>query len=150
MKEFEKTRKAFCLLSLVLALSLSACKDALNTDDYKIKKATANPTLNLPIASGDLVINDFLSKVDQANIKVYNDGLIYLLYEQTLKTQGIRDLFTFPSKSFVKSVPIPAATLPARTTEVLYASLNSTEDFAFNPEKLTEIKFKTTTVIVKR
>ncbi len=150
MKECEKTGNALRLLSLILALSLlfSACKDALNTDDYKIKKLIGNPTLDLPIASGYLVINDFLSKVDQTNIKVYNDGLIYLYYEQTLKTQGIRDLFTFPSKSFVKAVPIPAATLPARTTEVLYATLNSTEDFAFSPEKLTEIKFKTTTVKV--
>jgi hypothetical protein len=148
MNEFKKTGKILCLLSLIVALSLSACKDALNTDDYKIKRATANPTLNLPIASGDLIINDFLSEVDQANIKVYNDGLIYLFYEQTLKTQGIRDLFDFPSKSFLKSVPIPAAILPARTTEILYATLNSSEDFAFSPEKLTEIKFKTTTVKV--
>ncbi len=141
-----KKGKAWYLLLLTVAFSIWSCKDALNTDDYKLKKATANPTLDLPIASGDLVINDFLSKGDQAKIKVYNDGLIYLLYEQTLKSQGIRDLFDFPSKSFVKTVPVPPATLPSRSTEIQYATLNSNEDFAFSPEKLSEIKFKSTTV----
>jgi hypothetical protein len=146
MSDLVKNRKAWIVLSVALALSAWSCKDALNTDDYKIKKATANPTLDLPIAAGDLVIDDFLSKADQTNIKVYSDGLIYLLYEQTLKTQGIRDLFAFPSKNFIKTVPIPSGTLASKTTEVQYATLNTTEDFAFSPEKLTEIKFKTTTL----
>jgi hypothetical protein len=149
MRVFTRKWKIWYFLSLMIfALSAWSCKDALNADDYKLKKATANPILNLPIASGDLVINDFLSKVDQANIKVYSDGLVYLLYEQTLKSQGIRDLFDFPSKSFTKTVPVPPATLPSRSTEIQYATLNTTEDFAFNPEKLSEIKFKTTSVRV--
>jgi hypothetical protein len=134
MSDLVKNRKAWIVLSVALALSAWSCKDALNTDDYKIKKATANPTLDLPIAAGDLVIDDFLSKADQTNIKVYSDGLIYLLYEQTLKTQGIRDLFAFPSKNFIKTVPIPSGTLASKTTEVQYATLNTTEDFAFSPD----------------
>ncbi|MCX8490406.1 MAG: hypothetical protein ORN54_05000, partial [Cyclobacteriaceae bacterium] len=137
--------------NLIGVLALSAvfcwsCKDALNTDDYKLKKVTGNPTLALPIAGGDLITNSFFASVDTPKLKVYNDGLIYLLYEQTLETQAIRNLFDFPNKSFTKTVPIPPATLPSRATEIQYASLNTTEDFSFRPEKLSEIKFKTTTV----
>lgn len=142
-----KRWSVICFLALT-ALLIWSCKDALNTDDYKLKKVIGNPTLALPIASGDLVTNDFLSNVDQAQIKVYNDGLIYLFYQQTLKTQSIRDLIIFPSRSFTKIVPIPPATLSARATEIQYASLNTTESFSFAPEKLSEIKFKNTTLRV--
>ncbi len=139
--------------SVVYFLALTAglvwsCKDALNTDDYKLKKVIGNPTLALPIASGDLVTSDFLSNVDQAQIKVYNDGLIYLFYQQTLKTQSIRDLIVFPSRSFTKIVPVPPGTLPARASEIQYASLNTTENFTFSPERLSEIKLKNTTLRV--
>jgi hypothetical protein len=133
------------LIPIAFILLVGSCKDAFNTDDYKIKKVTSNPTLVLPLASGDLVIDDFLSKVDKTNIKVASDGLVFLQYQQTLKSQSIRNLFTFPSKSFIKTVPVPPATLPARGAEVEYATLSTVEDFSFSPQKLTEIKFKTTT-----
>jgi hypothetical protein len=144
-----KERKAWRLLiPIAFILLVGSCKDAFNTDDYKIKKVTSNPTLVLPLASGDLVIDDLLSKVDKTNIKVASDGLVFLQYQQTLKSQSIRNLFTFPSKSFIKTVPIPPLTLPANTTDIERANLNTTEDFTFTSEKLTEIKFKTTSVKV--
>lgn len=149
MNKIEKKMRAWHILPLLaFGLLVWSCSNILNTDDYELKKIKANPTLDIPIAFGDLVIDDLLSKADQANIKVYTDGLIYLLYEQTLKSQGIRDLVDFPGKSFTKTIPVPPGTIPPRTTEVKYATLNTTEDFAFNPEKLTEIKFKATTIRV--
>ena len=135
-------------VSLMLVTLATSCNNVFNTDDYKIKKIEAAPTLNLPLVSGPLVIQDILSRVDQTNIKVYPDGLVYLQYDQTLKSQGIRDLFTFSGKSFSKTIPVPPAILPAKAAEVQYATLNSTEDFALTPVKLNEIKFKTTSVKV--
>ncbi len=152
MNTLNRTTPWHFLPLVVMMLLILSCSDMINTDDYELKKLKATPTLDLPLAFGDLVMEDLLSKTDQANIKVYSgapdDGLIYLLYEQTLKTQGIRELIDFPSKSFLKTVPILAGTLPARTTETQYPAVNSTEDFGFSPERLTEIKFKTATVTV--
>lgn len=133
-------------LILLAILALTSCSDIFNSNEYDIKKIKAAPSLTLPLAYGSLAVQDILSKADQTNIKIYPDGLVYLLYDQTLKSQGIRDLFVFPSKSFTKAVPVPPATLPARGAEVQYATLNTTEDFTLSPEKLSEIKFKTTTV----
>jgi len=135
-------------LSLAIVLFLYSCSDILNTDDYKVKELTATPSLLLPIAHGDLTIDDLLSEADSANIKVYSDGLVYLLYEQTLKSQEIRDLFTFPNKGFNRSVPVPGGTIPPSTSEFKYAGISTTEDFNFSPEKLTEIKFKSTVLNV--
>jgi hypothetical protein len=139
---------SFVTFFALVAVFVWSCKDALNTDDYELTRATANPTLALPIASGDLVTSDFLSRVDQSQIKVANDGLISLFYEQTLKSQGILDLFDFPDRSFIKALPVPPATLPPRSTEIQYITLNTTEDFSFGSEKLSEIKFKNTVVRV--
>ena len=144
----KKLKTSHLALFVASTILLAACSGMINSDDYDLKKIKANPTLNLPLAFGDLTIDDFLSKADSANIKVDNNGLVYLQYQQTLKSQGIRDLIDFPSRSFTKVIPLPASTLPARNLEIQYATLNTNEDFNFSPEKLTEIKFKATTVKV--
>jgi hypothetical protein len=130
-----------CLLLLVVPLVFSSCIDS---KEYEIKRIKGNPTIDLPLVSGDLVTQDFISEADNVNIVVGTDGLLSIVYEQTLKSQGVSDLFVFPDKSFNKIVPIPPTTLAARTSEIKYASLNSNEDFSFSPEKLSEIKFKNT------
>jgi hypothetical protein len=142
----KKLKASHLALFVALTILLTACSGIINSDDYDLKKIKANPTLNLPLAFGNLTIDDFLSKVDSTHIKVDKDGLVYLSYEQTLRTQGINDLLDFPSRSFTKIIPLRAATLPARSDRFQYTTLNTNEDFNFSPEKLTEIKFKTTTV----
>lgn len=144
----EKLKASHLVFFVALTILMAACSGIINSDDYNLKKIKANPTLNLPLAFGDLTIDDFLSKADSANIKVDNNGLIYLQYQQILKSQGIRDLIDFPSRSFTKIIPMPAGTLPARASKLQHAALTTTEDFNFSPEKLTEIKFKETTVKV--
>lgn len=141
-------RVCFGLLFLTLTLFFYGCGDLLDIDEYEVKKVKATPSMVLPIAFGALAISDLLDEVDQANIQIYPDGLVYLLYEQTLKSQDIRDLLVFPNKGFNKSVPVPPGTIPPNTSELKYATLSTTEDFSFNPEKLTEIKFKNTTLNV--
>ena len=134
-------------LAITAIFGLASCSGLFNTDDYNIKKIKAAPTLDLPLVYGSLGIQDILSKTDQAIVKVYSDGLVYLQYDQTLKSQGITGLFNFPNKSFtIPPIPVPPSTLPARAVEVQYASFNTVEDFAFSPEKLSEIKFKSTTL----
>lgn len=138
----------FLSLFVIIAVTVCSCSDILNTDDYEVKRIKSTPSLDLPLAHGNLTVSDLLSKADSANIRVYPDGLVYLLYEQTLKSQDIRDLLAFPNKGFNKTVPVPAGTIPPNNSDASYASISTTEDFTFNPEKLTEIKFKSTVLNV--
>ena len=95
-------------------LMLCSCGgNLINSDDYEFEKIEAMPTMALPLAYGDLAITDILSKEDSINIKVYPDGLVYLDYEQILKSQAIRDLITVPDKNNVDgTLAVPAGNLP--------------------------------------
>jgi hypothetical protein len=135
------------VLVMAVALVIASCGDIFNSDEYDINKVKAAPSLTLPLAYGDLVIKDLLDKTGQANIQVYSDGLVYLAYNQTLKTQGIQSLLTFPDKNFdLPPVTIVPGVLPPKSAETQTALPTQTIDFAFSPEKLSEIKFKTTSI----
>jgi len=142
MNLFTKRRTGIYLVTCVI-LSLWSCgEDIINTDDYEIDRVTANPSIALPLAYGSVGISDFLNTDDQENIKVYDDGLVYLFYEEKLVTRSVRELLSFPDKSFMKTYPVLGGFLPATTTENERLTVSSTESFAFDPEKLREIKFK--------
>jgi hypothetical protein len=135
-----KMRGVICMMIIV---ALTSCADVFNSNDYNVKNVKASPSLDFPLAYGSLVIQDFIAKA-QANIQVDQDGLVYLLYDQTLKTQGIGNLLNFPNKSFNINSVVPGGTLPASNTELKIATISSTQDFGFNPELLSEIQFKST------
>lgn len=97
----------------MIGFLLSACGEVLDTKDYEFDEIEATPTLALPLAYGELGVDDILSKADSANIKVYPDGLVYLEYDETLRTQGVRDLIVIPDKSSITgSIVIPPAVIP--------------------------------------
>jgi hypothetical protein len=144
---------SLCLF-LAVSLIIISCGDIFDSDEYNINKLKLAPSITLPLASGDLVIQDFLTKADKANIQVYpagspNEGVVYLAYNQTLKTQGIQDLLVFPNKNF--NITLPMTTTGAigpKAAETQTVIDSRTVDFGFSPEKLSEIKFKTTTLKV--
>ncbi|MGC4020835.1 MAG: hypothetical protein QM734_02275 [Cyclobacteriaceae bacterium] len=129
---------------LLLASIAFACGDLFNSDNYNVKKVTASPNMALPLAEGSLTISDFISGKDSANIHVDTDGLVYLEYDQTLKSQDINSLLSFPDVQFTQTVSVPHGTVPANNSQVKYATQSFNLDFGFNPEKLTELLFKTT------
>jgi hypothetical protein len=114
---------------------LAACIDS---DDYKIEGATATPSMVLPLAYGDLAIQDFLREDDSRYIKIADDGLLYLSYEQALKSQDITELLSFPDKSFNHQIPLPAL-VPANSPAQTLPPYETTLDFNFNPEKLSQM-----------
>ena len=86
-------KKSTWLSSIIFLLILIAasCSNVFNTDQYnKIKSVEASPSEALPIGFGELSISDILSNKDSANIKVYNDGLVYLEYDQTLRSVWLK------------------------------------------------------------
>lgn len=129
----------FCLL-------FAGCIDS---DEYDVKGVTATPSITLPLAYGDMGIEDFLSSRDSAYVRIYDDGLVYLFYEQTLESPDIRNLIDFPDRPpFSRSVAVPASTLPPSTTEISFPPLTSTLNFNYNPENITRMLLKQGSVTV--
>lgn len=144
MKQSFKRRWLFIFATL---LFLSGC-DFNNVLDTDFKSITTSPTIAIPLGYGTLSIQDFLSDADSTNIKIYQGGadndVIYLAYEQTLKTQGIRDLLVIPDKNVTRGLTINPTAFPipllANQTITLDPG-NITFDLDFDPEKFDEILF---------
>jgi hypothetical protein len=138
-----RKKAVFFVIAVFFTIFLSwSCSDLIDTSDYELEKVRASPDISIPLAFGDLRIEDLLNSTDSSFIQVYPDGLVYLLYEKTLTTRDIRDMLRFPDKNFEKSIPLVPGILPPKANESAYVTLSTTEDFGFAPEKLTEIKFK--------
>lgn len=128
---------------LAFFLALFTLFSCIDNSDYQIDQVRANPELALPLVNGDLSIYDILDSAKySSNIKVYPDGLVYLAYDQELKSQGIRELFSIPDKTFTRSFVIPPGILPAFNSDVRTDSLSQVVDFDLSPEQLNEIALK--------
>ncbi|MES1181171.1 MAG: hypothetical protein ABUL44_00095, partial [Flavobacterium sp.] len=86
-------------LFLIMGILAVSCKDIFNSDGYNIKSIELTPSEALPLAYGSMSIKDILSSQDSQYIKVYPDGLVYLDYDKTLRSQSIRDLVTVKDKN---------------------------------------------------
>jgi hypothetical protein len=140
-------RSALCRTGLVGIALLTSC-DFNNVLDTDFESITTSPTIAIPLGYGSLSIQDFLNDEDSADIRIYDSGpdqgVVYLSYQQTLKTQGIRDLLTFPDRNITRGLNInPSASaipVPANTTVQLSPG-NLTFDLNFSPEQFDEILF---------
>jgi hypothetical protein len=124
-------------------LALTSCIDE---DDYSIDSVEVNPTIALPLVFGELSVQEFIKSTDSVYVKVYPDDLVYLSYSQTLASQGIRELFTIPDKSLIRSFFVPPLTIPPHTTDIRSDSLVEIVDLGLSPEQLDEISFKAGTI----
>jgi hypothetical protein len=118
------------------------CNSCIDQSDYELDGIQLNPTIALPLVSGQLTINDILKDADSVHIKKYNDGLLYLAYEQELASQGIRELFSIPSQTANRSFIMPGATVPPHTKDIRSDSIISTLNLNLSPEKLTEVALR--------
>ena len=126
--------------------ALSALASCIDEDDYTIDSVEVNPTIALPLVFGELSIQEFIKSTDSVYVKVYPDDLVYLSYSQTLASQGIRELFTIPDKSLIRSFFVPPLTKPPHTADIRSDSLVEIVDFGLSPEQLDEISFKAGTI----
>ncbi|NBP71363.1 MAG: hypothetical protein EBU52_21825, partial [Cytophagia bacterium] len=132
-------RSALCRTGLIGIALLTSC-DFNNVLDTDFESITTSPTIAIPLGYGSLSIQDFLNDEDSADIRIYDSGpdqgVVYLSYQQTLKTQGIRDLLTFPDRNITRGLNInPSASpipVPANTTVQLSPG-NLTFDLNFSP-----------------
>lgn len=139
----------FAVSVFFFASLLVGCGDEiLNSDEYELDQVKVTSDMALPLASGDLSISDLLTQPEY--VRVYPDGLVYLLYDDTQELSDIRDHVTFPDKEFSQqlSPSLPVQTMAARTTEREIRSQNVPFDFNFNPRLIKEIKFKQGTELV--
>lgn len=128
----------------MLAFVVWSCGDIFNSDEYDIQSIEAAPTMAVPLAFGDLSLQDLLNKRDSGFIHVDEDGLIYLEYSKTLKSQAIKDLIAIPDKENVThtlSVPI-SGTVGPFPADVQSTQATDVISFDVNPEELTEVMLK--------
>jgi hypothetical protein len=139
-----RQRPKHAWLILVVSTLLFLGCDFNNILDTDVSAIVSAPTLAIPLGYGNLSIADFLNDEDSSSIQIYqggpDDGVLYLSYEQTLKTQEIRDLLTFPDKQISRGLNLPASVIPANGRVTLPAQ-NLSFDLDFNPEKFDEILF---------
>lgn len=143
-----KNLRSFWLRLGVICITILTGCDFNNILDTDFEAINASPTIAIPLGYGSLSIQDFLNDEDSANIRIYDSGpdqgVVYLSYQQTLRTQGIRDLLDFPDRNITRGLdinpsPIPIP-VPANTTVQLNSG-NITFDLNFDPEKFDEILF---------
>jgi len=136
-----KLLSTFLLLCIVFAFSFS-CKNIVDDTDYKIDSARLAPQLAAPLAFGALQIKDILKNQDSQYVKVYSDGLVYLYFSQTIRSADIRNLVTMQDQSLNRTFPLVPGTFPSTTQDVRSDSVVQVVDLGLNPEKLSEILFK--------
>src|SRR5256885_2318046 len=133
------------ILSAIVCLLLWGC--TINDKDFQIKAVQGNPTLVVPLASGNLSILDVLKDKDSANIKIKSDGLVYLSYDQQLISQEIRGLATISDvNNQGVTILVPPATYPPNQNDQNSTVVTKTIDMGISPEQLTEIGFKSGTM----
>jgi hypothetical protein len=123
----------------VAILALSACVD---NKDYTLDSLTLAPTEAIPLASGTVSILDLISDKDSSYLRTYPDGLLYLLYSQTLNSSDIRDKFTIPTSNSTATFDLPAGTLPPSSSDTPFATLNKQLDLNLSPQQLSEMLLK--------
>lgn len=140
-----KTQLAFLLIVINL---LAACKP-FNKDEFIVKKVTGTPSFYIPVAFGNMSVQSALKSVKDAEIKIKSDGLLYLYYTQAKRSSQASILFELPQTQTVSaSTPVPAGNLPVNGTEKRGTPVSNNAAFNFAPKKLTEVKFKSTTLSI--
>lgn len=124
-------------------LVLGSCVDS---KDYDLNSVTITPTMAIPLASGELTVQKMLSDKDAKYVKSYSDGLLYLLYADTLHSKDIRKLFDPADKISSSIVNMPAVTLPPNSVDVRTDSIVQAIDLNLSPALLTEMGVKSGTL----
>lgn len=126
------------LYSSVLGFTL-LCISCIDESDYELDGISLNPTLALPLVTGNLTIGDMVSDKDTTHFKTDSDGLMYLAYEDDFVSQDIRDLFNIPEVNVNRSFVMPGLVVPPHNADIRTDSITSIIDFGMSPEKLNEI-----------
>lgn len=126
------------LYSSALGFTL-LCNSCIDQSDYELDGVALNPSLALPLVNGNLTIADMLSKGDSVAFKTYEDGLLYIGYEDGFDSQDVNDLFSIPDLAVQKSFVMPGITVPPHNKDIRSDSITSVIDFNMSPEKLTEV-----------
>lgn len=115
------------------------CISCIDTSEYEFDGVALNPSLALPLVNGNLTIGDMLNDEDSVHFKKYEDGLLYVTYQDQFVSQDVRDLFNIPDINVNKSFVMPGLVVPPHSEDIRSDSLTSPVDFNMTPEKLNEL-----------
>jgi hypothetical protein len=131
------------LLAVFILILTSSCIDQ---KDYSINSVTVNPSETVPLAFGNLSIQDMLNSTDSLYVHVAPDSLVYVEYTNELISNDIRNLFTLPNSIVNQSINVPPGSIPSHPKDRRSDSLVEVVDLGLTPEQLSEIDFKAGTI----
>lgn len=118
------------------------CVACVNSSDFEIDSITLNPTLDLPLAHGNLQIIDILNDEDSTHFQTDEDGLLYIAYDDELVSEDVRGLFDIPNLEVARSFVLPGMVVPPHNQDITHDQIQSVVEFPLDPEKLSEIALK--------
>lgn len=130
------------ILLAAIATSVCALSCTLNSAEYNLKSANSNPSVAIPLITGSMGLVDAFNEKDLIYLKTYQDGLLYLNYDQQFISQDVRNLVDLPPLSTSRSFQVPSGNYPPIESDINLLSVNFPINMASSPEKLTEINFK--------
>jgi hypothetical protein len=129
------------LYSGILGVALF-CGSCIDKSDYELDGVTLDHTDVIKLVKGQLKISDILNNEDSLHLQSYDDGLLYVTYDQEIKSQDIRTLFDIPAAGVTKSFLMPGATIPPHSQDIRSDSIVTAIDLGMSPEQLTEMALK--------
>lgn len=99
---------------LVLLAILVGVQSCIRQEDFEFNSLAgvkANPSIALPLLNGSLTIDDLVPAEESGKLSEDADGLIHLVYSDTLKSTSIHDYFLLPQLNLYKYYPAVAGPL---------------------------------------
>lgn len=91
-----------------------ACVDSEDYNFDNLEQVQWSPTYALPIATGQLGLQDLLSPEDSATLSVREDGVYYFEYQEQFKSQELGELIDIPDveENYYLELPVPLVVPP--------------------------------------
>lgn len=95
-------------------LLLVGCVDSEDYNFDNLEQVQWSPTFALPLATGQLGLEDLLSPEDSATLSVREDGVFYFEYQEQFESQDLGELIDIPDveENYYIQLPVPLVVPP--------------------------------------
>ena len=129
---------------LILLISILGAQSCINQEDFEFDNfagVKANPSVAIPLLYGTLTIQDLLPLEEVENVWEDQDGLIHLVYSDTLRHTSIHDYFLLKPLFLNESYPIGVASIVAGDQQIVIEDQQNL-DLGFPEADFEEIRLK--------
>lgn len=130
-------------LLLLLSVILGA-QSCINKDDFafdSLAGVKVNPSVAVPLLYGTLTIEDLLPEERSANVQEDKDGLLHVVFNDTIKSTSIHDHFLLETTNVDEIYPAALGLLNTGGKQVVVED-QQLVDFGFDDADFEQIKLK--------